>query len=93
VSSGPEIERFTYARPMPAVTAVKETARACAARHQQTAGLVLRVTIDPEGTPRGVATDVGDRDLAACVTNGIRQLRFVEAHHDKTLVFRIPPGA
>jgi len=85
VRAGAATDHTTFERPRPAITAVRDATRECAARHQFTGPLRLRITVDAGGTPTHVGTDVGSGDLATCLSVAIGKLRFPVLQRSATL--------
>ena len=67
---------IAYARPMPAVTAVRETVYDCATQYNVHGAVRVSLGIDEHGRATSVGLDAGDRDFAACVQRGIQNTQF-----------------
>jgi hypothetical protein len=76
--------QVSYARAMPAVTAVRETVYACAAEHALSGRVKVELRIDERGHATNVALDVGGAPFVACVNAGIAATQFT--HRDVKLV-------
>ena len=81
-----------YARAVPAVSFVRDTLRACAAKHGVTGALRLELGVDSRGYPVRIQLGAGNASFHACVSTALAKLRFPPADA-RTFVFPLElPG-
>lgn len=91
------IQQVRYARPMPAMSELRDAVMSCASMTKLAGPLKLKLTTDTGGAPVHLAFDApydvgqGSR-FATCVTVAITKVRFPAAQRGKTLVlpFQLP---
>jgi hypothetical protein len=88
--------KIRFERTKPAVTAVRDAARECAASYLRTEAMRVVVVVDPKGAPAGLHITepganalAGDDDLAACIGAAIKNVTFPSSHRASTVVFPI----
>ena len=86
--------KISFERTKPAVTAVRDAARDCAATHQRSGAVRVLVNVDPSGAPASLHVEApgsnalaGDDELASCIGSAIANVKFPPTQRATTVVF------
>jgi len=88
IVAGGQNATIDYARPMPAVTALREAVRTCVARAGVVGSIGFEVDVDADGAVTAARADTAT-DLGACITDALALVRFPTSHRDARLAFRL----